>query len=210
MGNAPQFPRDRIREEIDRLFQEQRANTERQRGEKEKRKKAYLDGAAIGIALLAAAFTGWQGWEAHETRKEAAQSSAQSLQVSQRAYIGVEGVAASDGSPQLVIRTFGNSPALNVFIESNCYIDDFSRRYTGGPVVKPEGEILSPEMPYKLECDRVNNKAPTPPNAAFQYLKGTVNYKDIFRQSHTTNFCFFRDERPGEHLHVCDTGNSLD
>lgn len=127
------------------------------------------------------------------------------------ARIGVEGVAASDGSPQLVIRTFGNTPALNVFIESNCYITDFSGTYTGSPpVVKPEGEILSPGMPYKLECDRATNKAPTRANADFHYLKGTVNYKDIFRQSHTTNFCFFRGERPGEHLHVCDTGNSLD
>lgn len=149
-----------------------------------KRKKAFLDGAAFGIALLAAAFTGWQAWEAHETRKEASEASAESLQVSQRAYIGVEGIAAPKGQPRLNIRTFGNSPAVGVFVESNCYRSSGggSSSWGDGSIMKPEGEILTPGAPYSLDCydASIKKRFAPPASTDFTYLRGTVNYQDIF------------------------------
>lgn len=209
----PEFPKQRQAKEFQEALQTRRRLYEEML---HRRKKAFLDGLAIGIALLAAAFTGWQAWEAHETRKETSQLSSESLQISQRAYIGVEAQSANDGHPRLFIRSFGNSPALNVFVRSNCHLPSSFGGGSSGfddveqQITTPEGEILTPGTPYSLDCydESVKKRFAPPPETDFQYLKGSVNYKDIFQKPHTTKFCFHRIDTPGKRLQVCETGNS--
>ena len=211
----PEFPKQGQAREFQEALQARRRLYEEML---RRRKKAFLDGLAIGIALLAAVFTGWQAWEAHEARKEASKFSSESLQISQRAYIGVDAQSADDGHPRLFIRSFGNSPALNVFVTSNCHLpSSFGGGGSSGwdddvgqQITKPEGEILTPGAPYSLDCygESVKKRLTPPPQTNFQYVKGSVNYKDIFQKPHTTNFCFHRVDAPGKRLQVCETGNS--
>jgi hypothetical protein len=190
MGNAPQFPRDPIRDEIDRLFQEQRDRMEQERRAAEKRNKAFLDGLAIGIALLAALFTGWQAWEAHEARKEAAQLSLESLHFSQRAYIAVDANLDDNATPVLQIRTLGNRPAVEVSLDNiECRYQAALKRNVHGAFGSRSadlGRVLAPGTVFRHSC--IPEKMGKPDRYAL--VDGSISYKDIFGIRHSTGFCY--------------------
>src|SRR3954469_15884661 len=95
----PLPPRNRFEQLIREFQEEQRAQREemlraqdaaRER-ERDKFQK-FRDYLAIGIALAAAAFTGWQGYEAHGTRVDAERSAVaaeRAVRTGQRPYVAV-------------------------------------------------------------------------------------------------------------------------
>jgi hypothetical protein len=211
MADLPGFPRDRIREQINRLMEEERDRLEQVRTATEKRRKAYLDGAAIAIALLAASFTGWQAWEAHETRKEAAEMALDSLHTSQRAYVSVEANLNAQSLPILQFRTSGNSPAVDVVLDDiQCGYRETAERNMGGGSSSWDdanlGRVLVPGTVIAKACPTsfMGNRN------KHVLVYGTVAYKDIFGKSHLTEFCYSSPTQPNRVMEACLKGNRVD
>lgn len=194
MTTPPQFRKDRILEMFEQFRREEQHRIENEKKATEKRKKAFLDKLAIAIALLAAAFTGWQGWEAHETRK-----------TTLRAFVGVTAEFKPSEFVQVTLHPFGASPATNVVVRAAC-IHKFGANQHWQENMElrdiDKGDTLIPGLTKTFNCYAPPQETTTPPGKAYQsvLLKGQVAYSDIFNVKHHTNFCFYQELTPGEGL----------
>jgi hypothetical protein len=175
---------------------------------------------AIIISLFAMAFTGWQVWEAHL-----------SLSLGNRPYVGLENISVKyhfDSSDQAGVwetgrvtadfKVYGNTPAVNLVLRQGCALVDrewYFDTEPGLPKVDRVSDLPSVIMPSSSRTVLCTAEIPghqLKGNYAAAIFAGQVKYEDIFKNKHTTEFCywgaFFRDDKESTTLKPCAAAKS--
>lgn len=154
---------------------------------------------------------------ASETAKGALALSDKALRVSERPYVTIQNirfdppldVGAEINRVKFGVRNDGRTPALEI-VEHITFLNN------GTPAELPvfnEGEMLIPSNGGTLPVTVSIPKLATSSNGeSIGVLKGTITYTDIFKDSHSTTFCFNFDAPWIKDWHPCPGkgGNRLD
>jgi hypothetical protein len=163
----------------------------------------WLDYAVGGFAFLAAlggitaaVFTGWQAWVAQDTEKRQL-----------RSYVGISpgDVTLQEGTPAVVVinfKNFGQTPAYSVTLHGRAeqlpYPLPTSFVF---PDYSPQSILAEQLTVYPQSQYSANGETPSPMSSeqilavregktTRIYAFGTVFYKDIFGDTHSTDFCY--------------------
>lgn len=177
--------------------------------------------ASVVIIAVVGAFVGYPTWQEYVSQQEA--------KLELRAYVNVRALgppALKEGvSPRVreTIQNAGRTPAYNDAIQAFITVADY-------PLIKNFERVTCPpddSQPDKRKwfmgkVPRTETVRETPFTAeeitAIQtaksalYYHGTVCYRDIFHESHRTDFCMFLkwDAGPLSSSLSCDQGNKTD
>lgn len=212
MPDVPEFSRDRVRDFIEELKQEERERIEAMKdAQKARREVASLSVASVAvlISILSAAFTGWYAWEQRKTRIEAGQMSRESLHLAQRAYVGTDAHLGKNGIPIVEIHTWGNSPAAKTIFDLWCtYSRDPEYHHSSITFTPAQGQVLYPGSIIQRPCV-ISSSSDEP---KYLLVIGSVSYEDVFSARHHTSFCYYvpAGSQPPQPMEACYTGNTSD
>lgn len=152
------------------------------------------------IALLSAIFAGCSAWVAVRSFNHARDS----FQIAQRPYLVIETIQIEETpnilrpiAAEIVVKNSGQTPVLNMKFSGKLDVmpdspekspRDFTEKngqISIGSNSKKSLTIIGGRPLNKEELQRISN------NELKIFVTGTICYKDIFRQSHETEFCAF-------------------
>lgn len=175
----------------------------------------------VVIAAIIGAFVGYPTWQEYVSQQEA--------KLELRAYVDVRALgptALKEGlSPRVreIIKNIGRTPAYNDAVQASITVADYpliktfervtcppddsqpdKRRWFVGKLTRPE---TVRETPFTVEEVTAIQTA-----KSALYYHGTVCYRDIFHESHRTDFCMFWKWDAGRLSPSlsCDQGNRAD
>jgi hypothetical protein len=175
----------------------------------------------VVIAAIIGAFVGYPTWQEYVSQQEA--------KLELRAYVDVRALgptALKEGlSPRVreIIKNIGRTPAYNDAVQAAITVADYpliktfervtcppddsqpdKRRWFVGKLTRPE---TVRETPFTVEEVTAIQTA-----KSALYYHGTVCYRDIFHESHRTDFCMFWKWDAGRLSPSlsCDQGNRAD
>jgi len=152
--------------------------------------KARRDWISIMIAVFAVLISVKAARDAGRSTDIAAESlkvQQESMENSQRPYIGVEPVLIGHGIATFQLKAYGGSPAKIISITSSCEFTHFPPRLEDGGGGSSgfgggEGEVLNPGSIRLFTCEHPK-EAPNPLVRGVT-IKGIITYRDIMQKEH--------------------------
>lgn len=179
-----------------------------------KEQKAINENLGLIVALLAAAAAIWSGYEAHHGRLDAAeigrgmlQAHIAATQLDERPFVvpsatgwnleAREGLQSTIVHVLLKARASGRTPAFDVAIREACVLDP------GAFTHLPDFSSLEPAFqlsPILANAEESPMDCPVtrgPSDQGYIRAYGELLYVDLFKQPHTTTFCFVIEDDHG-------------